>query len=607
MFDRQVEPKSPPSTHGFTRNQVVTDDAVSNSLKPQPVFSTVDDIGAMVAFSDGPIGLDFETTALQPFDGRVRLIQVWRGDEGHVVDLDQVGGLGALKEALEPGHFVAFNAQFELAWLRDAGIHVKRLDDAKLAYAALYGGTTSLERATKQFLGVELEKMWQKSNWNGELCKEQIQYAIDDAEYALRLWQLFVPQMEEQGVVGGYELLRKAMWPLALMQEAGMRFDLKTHKTMVEKLEWGKELADQWLHKHVQEVDNWQSTKQIQTWLRPHLDRKARFKWVKTNTGKLSVGSPAIREAFANGIVPKPLQRVFAAYLLRQNRTTYLKTFGPSLAKRVREDGRVYGSLQISGAVTGRMSSSKPNLQNFPNSKGFRELFVAGPGNKIVVCDYSQIEVRVGGLLADEPVLREIFRKGHDVHTASAAMMFNKPMGEVTKGERKQAKGLTFGMQYGMGTKALAKMLGLSVLEAENRVRQWEETYPKVAKWRHEQAAQGAAEKELFTAGGRRIQLPDRVSPSVCYNYPVQGSAADVMYAALRVLAEEVEIEKRLGVWKMLTVVHDEVVMEVPEGEASEAARVLEECMIAGYFAIFPDADPTGLVDASIGDNWAAK
>ena len=576
-------------------------------LGQSPSLSTLEDLKELLEGSDGPIGFDVETTGLKVVQGaRCRLAQFWRGGEGVVIDLFQLeNGLADLKEVLDGSHLVAFNAQFELQWLRDAGIKVGRLDDAKLAFAALFGGTTSLDKACKKFLGVELDKTYQKSNWAGPLSEEQIKYAIDDAEYALKLWQLFVPVMQEKKVVKGYELLRKAMLPVAMMQESGMRFDVDGHQTIMERVSRGKELADRWLAKRVPEIENWNSTKQIREWLGPKLTRRQRYKWEKTKTGALSVGAKAVTAAFGDGVVPGEVARILAVYCVRQDRTTILKSFGSSLAAKVMDDRRIYGDLQISGAITGRMSSSKPNLQNMPNGKGFRELFIAEEGNTIVVCDYSQIEVRVGGLLAGEPVLDRIFKEGKDVHTASAALMYHVDYDKVEKWQRKNAKGLTFGMQYGMGTKSLAKMLGMTEAEATQQIVKWEATYPEVAKWRTDSAESGTSSLELFTASGRRIALNPRPSPSVCYNYPVQGSAGDVMYAALRVLAEALESDHRD--WKMLNVVHDEVVMEVPSEDAPEAAKLLEQCMIDGYLQIFPQADTTGVVDASWGSSWAAK
>jgi DNA polymerase I-like protein with 3'-5' exonuclease and polymerase domains len=248
-------------------------------------------------------------------------------------------------------------------------------------------------------------------------------------------------------------------------------------------------------------------------------------------------------------------------------------------------------------------SSRNPNMMNMPSDPEFRGLFIAEPGNKMVVCDYSQIEVRVGGLLAGEEAIAEAFKAGHDFHTATAARVFGVEYGDVTKDQRKAAKAVTFGMQYGMGNKSLAKALGVSVAEASRYVKQWKSAYPKVAEWRDHSDKTGHKEKQLFTAGGRRIALQDSPSPSVCYNYPVQGSAADIMMAALSILACEIDGKP----WKLLAVVHDEVLMEVPESDVAEAKRVLEESMIAGMLEIFPGADTTGLVDASAGDSWAAK
>ena len=325
--------------------------------------------------------------------------------------------------------------------------------------------------------------------------------------------------------------------------------------------------------------------------------------------------------------IPADVRNTLDTYLRRQKVGTILKTFGEGLAQQVapehagsehvtlehtesngagsdgahgRPYGRLHGDFQIAGAVTGRMTSAHPNLQNIPGGE-FRDLFVASRGYRLVVADYKQIEVRVGALLADDEFVAEQFAKGYDFHKATAALMTGKSIEDITEPERKLAKGITFGMQYGMGDASLAKHLGVSIEEARQQIQRWEATYQGIAKWRRQSAAQGTSTRQLHTASGRRIQLPPRPAPSVCFNYPVQGSAADVMYAALSAL------DRRLDLYPdvlPLAVVHDEIVLEVPADEVDEVKGVLERSMVEGFLDIFPDGDTTALVTAHDGRTW---
>ncbi len=327
--------------------------------------------------------------------------------------------------------------------------------------------------------------------------------------------------------------------------------------------------------------------------------------WPRTKTGRLSTAADDIEEMLNRGDLKKPIpdnvRKILETYLKRQKVGTTLKTWGDSLAEQVQENGRLYGDFQIAGAVTGRMSSSKPNLQNIPNG-AFRDMFTASPGYQIVVADYSQIEVRVGGLLANDSLVAEQFAKGYDFHKATAALMTGKEVEDIKDPERKLAKGLTFGMQYGMGEARLAKHLGVGIEEARLQNKKWEATYPGIANWRKQSAKQGKTKKELRTATHRRIQLKPRPAPSVCFNYPVQGSAADVMYAAMAALERRLELF--LPKVKPLAVVHDEIVLEVPDDDVEMVKGILERSMIEGFHQVFPEGDATDLIKAVAGRTW---
>ena len=624
--------------------------AATTDVANTDVATTVAELQAFLATVDehpnytpeSPIGLDIETTALRPKDGRIRLLQLWYGGEGKssqgfVVDLDRLdGGVKALAPILETRSFVCFNAQFEWSWLHANGVtlDIERLHDAKLAHAALVGGSISLKEAARRYLGGEygeVDKDLQGSDWNkSKLTDEQIAYALKDAELARRLWEVLAPRMDEldvavgdgsqQRVADGYALLRNAVPMVCKMQLAGMRFDLACHAKEVARCKDIHEAATHDLERLVpaSTISNWNSPKQIQDWLKAVLPLEVRRRWPRTSTKRLATGAEVIEEMLSKPVgegrgelrepIPDQVRHTLETYLRRQKVATILKTFGEGLAEQVAPEhpeskghhGRLYGDFQIAGAVTGRMTSVHPNLQNIPGGE-FRDLFVASPGYRLVVADYSQIEVRVGGLLAGDERVAEQFAKGHDFHKATAALMTGKAIEDVTDAERKLAKGITFGMQYGMGDASLAKHLGVSVEEAREQIQRWEATYQGIAEWRRQSAERGKTTRELRTASGRRIQLHARPAPSVCFNYPVQGSAADVMYAALSALDERLELYPRV---RPLAVVHDEIVLEAPIDEVEDVKQELERAMTEGFLEVFPDGDATALVTAHDGRTW---
>jgi len=572
------------------------------------------------ALDDGIVGFDLETTGLSPVDdSRARLMQVWRDDHCHVFDLDVFGGLEAFGDLLEGSDLVAFNALFEMRWLRAADIDVVP-HDLMLAWSAVYGGTLkiTLEHVVKELLGVELDKTMQKSDWSGELTKDQIQYAFDDAYFTLMAWRKLTGIMAPEQVAG-YELFKNSQRPVMRMMEAGVGFDIDGHAELLSRFERKFIWAEDWLARHVPDVKNWSSSSQVAKWLNDSLPENVKGRWPRTEkTLAMKTGADACKQFILD--VDRDLRRVFWAYQILQTYRKYISTYGEKLVRNHYRDRRLYGNFRIGRAITGRMASEKPNLQNMPGrgpiGAAFRSLFIAPPGSRLVIADYSQIEVRVGGILADEPAFKEMFERGYDVHAATAALMLGKEYDEVFDSEKKSvrpeykharsaAKEITFGMQYGMGDRTLASKLNLTVREARQEIRKWEENFPKVTEWREKSAEYGARNKGLVMPSGRTITLDYRPSPQACYNYPVQGTAGDVMYAAL------VELDRRLDEADIdavpLLVVHDEIVLEAAEEDAEEAARILEEAMVAGFRKLFPNGGINNLVEASVCSTWADK
>ena len=556
--------------------------------------------------AEGITGLDLETVGRRPWEegNRCRLLQLWREGDGFIVDLDKVGGLEPLADVLGNKRFVAFNATFEMLWLRAAGIDLV-IDDAMLAYGTCYGGAINLQGAAQRFLKIELDKSWQKSDWSSDLCEEQLVYALKDAEVALLLWQHFDTVMEQADGRRGYDLLRNAQRIVCRMREAGMTLDVEHHATLTVRLERGLRLAERALNHKAPEVTNWNSTPQVSRWLQPLLSADQCSKWPRSEkSGVLKLGSAVIKDMLPN--VPASLRKILSAYLLKKDRAKLVSTFGKTLAEKVRpETGRIHANLNVCAAVTGRMSASDPNLQQMPRQKEFRDLFIAPDSCKLIIADYSQIEVRVATLLSKEPALQEAFSNGVDIHRATAARMFKVPDQEITREQRRQAKEITFGMCYGMGEKALATTLGVGLVEARTWVQTWQQAYPILTSWRRKAAAVTRKCRTLKTAGGRRIAFKGHPTPQQCFNYPVQSGAADVLYAALGVLDRKLDGSKLSAT--PLNVIHDEIVLEAPANEAQSAANLLRESMVEGFLMIFPGAETRGLVDVSVGGSWGEK
>ncbi|MDC0104333.1 DNA polymerase [Flavobacteriaceae bacterium] len=252
-----------------------------------------------------------------------------------------------------------------------------------------------------------------------------------------------------------------------------MTLDVERHRALVARQERGLGLANRFLDRRVPGVTNWNSPRQVNWWLQDALPDDLYSRWPKTPKSRaLQLGGEVIKPMLPE--MPANLRRILSTYLLRKDRAKLVASFGEALIEKVRpETGRVHTSLYVCAVVTGRMSASEPNLQQIPRKKAFRNLFTVPDGQKLIVADYSQIEIPVAALLSKEPVLYNAFADGADIHQATAAGMFKIPDDQVSREQRQRAKEITFGMLYGMGKKSLAGALGVSRAEAQVWVRAW--------------------------------------------------------------------------------------------------------------------------------------
>ncbi|MBY0309730.1 hypothetical protein K2Q16_01105 [Patescibacteria group bacterium] len=296
-----------------------------------------------------------------------------------------------------------------------------------------------------------------------------------------------------------------------------------------------------------------------------------------------------------------------------------VSTYVDSLPGYVASDGRLHTTFIQTGAATGRMATQNPGLQNIPirtiESKAIRKAFVAAPGYKIVSIDYSQIELRIASILAHDPSLIDIFRRGEDVHTGVAVRVFKVDATEVTSEMRRKAKVINFGILYGMGVNALRGNLGegTSREEAQEFLNAYFHTFTRLAEYLEETKEFARKHGYTETLFGRRRQFPGITSSApflraaaerMAINAPVQGTAADVMRVAMNEVYDYLEKGQKTGVVRMLLQVHDELLFEVKEelldAELPKLAAVMENIM--------RDKETYGVplkVDVAVGPNWS--
>ncbi|MDO5623608.1 MAG: DNA polymerase, partial [Pseudomonadota bacterium] len=324
----------------------------------------------------------------------------------------------------------------------------------------------------------------------------------------------------------------------------------------------------------------------------------------KTATGKPSTDEEVLEKLAEDYPLP--------ARILEHRSLAKLKgTYTDKLPLMVNEGtGRVHTHYAQAVAVTGRLSSNDPNLQNIPirtpEGRRIREAFIAPPGHVIVSCDYSQIELRIMAHLSGDEALLKAFTEGLDVHRATAAEVFGVDVAQVTPEQRRYAKVINFGLIYGMSSFGLARNLGIDNTAARNYIERYFERYPGVRRYMDDTRAQAKAQGYVQTVFGRRLILPEINSPNgprraaaerAAINAPMQGTAADLIKKAMLAVQDVLQKEKRES--RMVMQVHDELVLEVPDAEVDWVRTEVPRLM-----ANVAELKVPLLAEVGVGPNW---
>jgi DNA polymerase-1 len=290
--------------------------------------------------------------------------------------------------------------------------------------------------------------------------------------------------------------------------------------------------------------------------------------------------------------------------------TKLAQTYLDALPALIADDGRLHTTFSQTTAATGRLSSINPNLQNIPVrtelGREIRACFVAEPGNVLTSADYSQVELRILAQVADEPVLKEIFRKGEDVHTATAIQVFGVSADEIDPGMRSKSKMINYGIVYGLSAFGMADRLDIPQEEADEFINRYLDGFPAVRAFIERTIEQATEDGYVTTLFGRRRRVPElrarrwetrKLGERLAVNTVIQGTAADIIKVAMvrsHAALLDAELQTRL-----ILQIHDELLFEGPAEEASRVSELVCAEMIAAH-----DLDPPLAVDVGSGPNW---
>ena len=565
---------------------------------------------ALGAISSQPvIGVDTETTSLSPFEGEVRLLQIATPEQSFVIDFLQLPALrnNGLRELLSSAQPVKVfhNAKFDLKMLlHHFDLEVRGLFDTLLASQLIGAGRNEgghgLAAVSDRHLGELVDKSMQVSDWSGRLTEEQYEYAAKDAALMLPLYEKLSAGLREMKLEEVAKLEFESVLPIAAMELAGMALDADCWRGLVVNLERAHEVLSDELKRELAA-----GVLQLTLFGEPpniNLDSPTQVTEALGNMGikiegtrswqlqPLSKEHPAIEKLLEYRSVQKLLSSYGLALLEHINPVT----------------GRLHADFRQMGATGGRMSCSDPNLQQVPNTPEYRSCFRAPAGRKLVIADYSQIELRILADWSQDTALVKALLSGEDLHCVTASQMFGIALEQVSKDQRAAAKQLNYGIMYGLGAPGLGARIGCSLEEAESLLRKYFEAYSGVAAFLRDAADRAVGDRESRTRSGRLIYFSfdanDRsqvgATQRLGKNAPIQGSSADIIKRALALLYDALKpIDARI-----VNCIHDEIVIEVAAAQADECAAIMDREMIAAAREFIRSVPVT--VDIVVGEAW---
>lgn len=566
------------------------------------------------------VAVDTEATGLDPYLATLLLVQIAVPEKAYVIDAQKVRDLSPLRPVLESKTPLKLlqNAKFDYEMLKvQAGLEIENLYDTFLAERILTcgeaRGVSSLGALGRKYLDMELDKNWESYDWEavartGTITPRHLEYACLDV---LVLFPIFRNQFQQLRVANLLETakLEFACCPVvAEMEIKGSYIDQKKWRAHIRELE---KKRDELKIKIQNELRPFYKNHQTDLFGN-HVDV------VNLNSpsqlidafAKVGVDIPSTGSAILSSI-DHPLAKLMLEY---RGHEKLITAFGDNLLQHIHpKTGRLHPDYMQIGADTGRFACSKPNLQQIPKESEFRSCFVAPEGRKLVVADYSQIELRILAEMSGDPALVSAFKEGKDLHTYTASLMFGIPEDKVRKDvERFQAKSINFGLMYGRGAHSLGAQLGVSGEEAEKLLERYFKQYSGVKKWLDKVAKEAVSKGFSRTMIGRRRlhETPDPGDPGYDRivsgierkgkNTPIQGTSADMIKYALVFLRQK---NRAAGIDAFpIQTVHDEIVVEAAEKDAERAKTILEESMIEAGRLMLKKVPVE--VEAGISDVW---
>ena len=567
------------------------------------------------AYTQGHVAIDTETTSLDAVAADLVGVSLALAPNeacyiplAHIDpegDSDLLGGappkqvpfeaaLAALKQLLEDPAVLKIgqNIKYDVAVLGRQGIEMHPVEDTMLLSFALHAGMHGhgMDELSERYFShtpITFKEVCgtgkKQIGFHQVALDKATEYAAEDADITLRLWQGFKPRLAREKVTRVYETLDRPLIPvIAGMERAGIRVDRDELSRLSSDFAQSMARSEAEAFEQAGREFNMGSPKQLGEIL---FDEMGLEGGKKTKTGAWQTGAEVLETLAAEGV---GIARTILDWrTVSKLRSTYTEALQEAINP---ETGRVHTSFSMVGAQTGRLSSSDPNLQNIPirtdEGRKIREAFIAEPGHVLISADYSQVELRILAHLAGIEALQKAFHDGLDIHAMTASEMFDTPIEGMDPMIRRRAKAINFGIIYGISAFGLARQLSIPRDEASNYIKSYFAKFPGIRAYMDETKAKAKETGHVETVFGRRLHLKDINSKNQAVrgfaerqaiNAPIQGAAADIIKRAMIAMPSALE-QAGLSA-RMLLQVHDELVFEAPEAEADVVIETVRKVM----------------------------
>jgi DNA polymerase-1 len=625
-FKTNGTPAYEPQIPEVSEEKLVNAPTLSTTPHDYQLAQTTEEIDALIGqlMQQITFSFDTETTGLDAnLAELVGLSFSWEKAKGYYVPLPaDRDATVAILERFRPLYertdivWVGQNIKYDLLVLRWYGFDIAgTLWDTMLAHYLIEpDGKRNMDALSLKYLGyqpISIETLLGKKG-KTQLSMRDVpvedvrDYAVEDADITLQLHQVFKPAVEKSSAYKVFSEIENPLMPVLVdMEHEGVGIDVDFLKAYSKDLERDISTAEEAVYKEAGQRFNLGSPRQLGEILFDKLKVEGGGK--KTKTGQYATGEDVLQKL-------RNKHPIVEDILIFRQLTKLKSTYVDALPLLIHpKSGRLHTCFNQTVAVTGRLSSNNPNLQNIPiksdAGREIRKAFVAkGEGWSLISADYSQIELRIIAALAGEEAMIAAFAEGRDVHTSTAAGVYGVPESEVTSQMRRNAKAVNFGIIYGQTAFGLSESLNIPRAEAKEIIDNYFKQYPFIKKYIDSQIQFAREHMYVESMMGRRRWLRDITSANKTVrefsernsvNMPIQGTAADMIKLAMLAVSRELKAAKMDT--RMVLQVHDELIFDVPDSEAAQAKKLIEDAMSAAM--VLPNGVPIR-AEAGIGRNW---